>query len=72
MRTVGVVILGVILGLLTGFLLDELGGRIMVAGHIHSLAFALVLGMLVPACGIVGALVAIPIYQRMRVGDEHQ
>lgn len=70
MRKLGVALIGLISGLLVGFLIHEVIARIaMPAGSGQlpdSLALALVLGFLTPALATVGAMVALVIHGRMR------
>ena len=65
MRKLGIVFIGLIGGLIVGFLIHEVIARIaMSAGSgllPDSLALALVLGFLTPALAIVGAVVALVI-----------
>lgn len=75
MRTVGAAILGLFLGLLAGILLTEVGGRILVAaGSMSSAGTAidLVLGLVLPVCGIVGAVLGAVIGHSVRAGDRRQ
>jgi hypothetical protein len=64
MRKLGVAFIGLISGLLVGFLVHDVIARIAMSGSGQlpdSLALALVLGFLAPALAIVGAVVALVI-----------
>jgi Family of unknown function (DUF5957) len=69
MRKIGVAILGLFGGLLTGFLLLEVIARIVLGndGQVpDSLPLALLLGYLTPVLAIVGVVIALVIDGRMR------
>ena len=69
MRKLGVAFIGLIGGLLVGFLVHEVIARIAMSGSgqiSDSLPLALVLGFLAPALAIVGVVVALVIDCRMR------
>ncbi len=62
MRKVGVAFVGLVGGLLVGFLIHEVIARIALSGggqFPDSLALALLLGFLAPALAAVGAVVAL-------------
>ena len=62
MRKLGVAFIGLISGLLVGFLIHEVIARIALSGSGQfpdSLALALLLGFLTPALAVVGAVVAL-------------
>jgi hypothetical protein len=68
-RKLGVAFMGLIGGLLVGFLVHEVVARIVMSGSgqlPNSLSLALVLGFLAPALAVVGAVVALVIDNRMR------
>jgi hypothetical protein len=68
-RKLGVAFMGLIGGLLVGFLVHEVIARIAMSGSGQlpdSLPLALVLGFLAPALAVVGAVVALVIDDRMR------
>jgi hypothetical protein len=69
MRKLGVAVLGLFGGLLTGFLLLEVIARIVLGndGQVpDSLPLALLLGYLTPVLAIVGVVIALVIDGRMR------
>jgi hypothetical protein len=69
MRKIGVAILGLFGGLLTGFLLLEVIARIVLGndGQVpDSLPLALLLGYLTPVLAIVGVVIALVIDGRLR------
>ena len=69
MRKLGVAFMGLIGGLLVGFLVHEVVARIVMSGSGQlpdSLSLAIVLGFLAPALAIVGVVAALVIDGRMR------
>jgi Family of unknown function (DUF5957) len=69
MRKLGVAFIGLIGGLLVGFLIHEVIARIAMSGSGQlpdSLPLALLLGFLTPALAIVGTVVALVIDGRIR------
>lgn len=73
MRKLGVALLGLFSGLLTGLLISEFVSRIALSGGAdigQNLPLALFLGLIWPVLGVVGALVALWIDGRLRL-DRH-
>jgi hypothetical protein len=69
MRKLGVAFIGLISGLLVGFLIHEVIARIAMSGSGQlpdSLPLALLLGFLTPALAIVGTVVALVVDGRIR------
>lgn len=73
MRTLGVAVLGLFIGLIAGALLTSAIGRPLVAdggAEDISIGVGLLLGMLMPVLGIAGAVVAVVIERRSRGHDD--
>lgn len=67
MRTLGVAVLGLFVGLLTGLMLTEAIARALVGGSGEvSTGQAMLSGLLMPALGIVGVVVALVIDVKTR------
>lgn len=70
MRTIGVTVLGLFLGVLVGFLLTEVVSRIAIGSDGPtdlSMPVAMVLGFLTPACAVAGAVGAVLVDRGIRV-----
>jgi hypothetical protein len=67
MRTLGVAVLGLFVGLVAGTLLTSAIARPMVGGDGSiSAAAGILLGMLMPVMGVVGAVVAVIVDRKSR------
>ncbi|WP_040421840.1 hypothetical protein [Actinopolymorpha alba] len=67
MRTLGVAILGLFIGLVAGALLTSALGRPMVAGGGDiSISAGILLGMVMPVLGVAGAVIAVIIDRKSR------
>ena len=73
MRKLGVAVLGLFIGLVTGLLLTDVIARLALAAGVHlpdALPLAILLGFLSPILAVAGVVVALGIDGRARRRDE--